>query len=204
MKLSWQRIGALCGLLGPVLFSFFIGLAILVYPGEYNFLLDHLSNLGSTEVSGVPSPLNYLLFFLAYSSAAACMVPFWLALRSVFDEPRRLYHTSLIGSISGILSAVFLSASAFLPGNLLFHQHRWVAIFFFFFLSSAIIVYSYAIMANRDYGNLYALFGLIFVAVLYLHALVPGFESPLVQKVVMFGLIFWSAIQSFKITRAFK
>lgn len=201
MNLSRQRIGALCGLLGPALFSLFIALAILVYPGEYNFFLDHLSNLGLTETGGVPSPLNYLLLALAFSSAAVCMVPFWWSLRSLFNEPKRLYHTSLIGSVSGIISAVFLSASAFLPGNLLFEQHRWAAICFFFFLSSAILVYSYAILAHTDYENPYALIGVIFVAILYVHAFVPGFDSPLIQKVVMFSLISWTALQAIKVNR---
>ncbi len=204
MNLSWQKIGALCGILGPVLFTLFIVLAILVYPGEYNFLLHHLSNLGLTETGGVPSPLNYILLALAYSSAAVCMVPFWLSLRTLFNEPRRLYHTSLIGSISGIIAALFLSVSAFLPGNLLFQQHRWASIFFFFFLSSAILVYSYAIIVSKDYGNLYALVGVAVVALLYLHAIVPGLESPTVQKVVMFSLIFWSAFQGIKLLNIFR
>ncbi|MFX1476378.1 MAG: hypothetical protein ACFFCO_13030 [Promethearchaeota archaeon] len=201
MNLSWERIGALCGILGPTLFTLFLALAVLVYPGDYNFITNHISDLGLTVTHGVPSPLNYLLIICSYTSAAICLVPFWLSLRTVFFEPRRMYHTSLLGSIAGLIATVFLSASALIPGDLLFQQHRWAAIFFFFFHSSAILVYAYAILATKEYGNLYALIGIVFVAILYVHATIPGFDSPLVQKVIMFGFIFWSAFQSYKLLK---
>ena len=108
MTLSWKKIGAYCGILGGILFVIITFVIMLIYPGGYSFLENSFSSLGLTETNGQPTMLNYILFSTACTSAAVCSVPFWLAIRTVFEESGRLKMLGWLGLILGFIAAVKL------------------------------------------------------------------------------------------------
>lgn len=209
MPFSWKKLGAICGILGGILFVVITFIAMLTYPGGYNFLLNTFSALGLTEINGQPSLLNYYLFVAACSSAAICLVVFLLAIRTLFTETTRLVVISWIGTILGIVSTPNLAALAIFAGNVFPSQHSLTTQLFFLLISSAVVVYSIGILLNKDYENLYALIGIIIAVICYVYLAGIIIHDPLIgsaamQKVAVYGLVLWSAFQSIKLLQVFK
>jgi hypothetical membrane protein len=196
---SWRWIGAVCGILGGVLFVIFSFLGMLVYPGGYSFLTNYFSQIGMTQVGGQPNPAGYVLFVAACTSAAVCIIPFSLSLRTVFTKPNSVRYLATIGTILAIIGAPFLSALAVLAGDIYPYQHGLSTLLFFLLYASAIVVYSVAMLLNKNYNYLYALIGFIVAAICLVHIFLIG--TALMQKIAVYALILWSAFQGYALLK---
>ncbi|MFX1475420.1 MAG: hypothetical protein ACFFCO_08095 [Promethearchaeota archaeon] len=209
MKLSWKMIGALCGILGPLLFVIITVVAMIVRPVPYIFWENSFSSLGLMVTETIPSMLNYYLFVAACTSAAVCTVPFWFAIRTLFTETSFVRITSWLGTILGLIAVPCLSGLSIISGDF-GTPHTLFTISFFLLISTAIVIYSAAIAVDNDYHWSYAIPGLIIGIICYAYALglfVPGLEfigSAAVQKVAVYGLVIWSAFQAIKLIQEFK
>jgi hypothetical membrane protein len=201
MKKSWKWFGAVCGILGGVLFVIFSFLGMLVYPGGYSFLTNYFSEIGLTQVAGQPNAAGYVLFVAACTSAAVCIIPFSLTIRTVFMKPRSARYLALIGTTLGILAAPFLSALSILAGDIYPLQHGLSTIFFFLLYASAIVIYSIAMLLNKNYSKLYSLIGFIVAAISLVHIFLIG--TALMQKLAVYALILWSAFQGYALLKLF-
>ncbi len=199
MKLSWKMIGALCGVIGPLLFVIITAVAMVVRPTGYNFFLEPFSALGLTVTNGFPSMLNYYLFVAACTIVAVCMIPFWFALRSLFTETTFVRVTGWIGTIIGLASVPFLSGLAILAADAFHFEHGLVTTIFFLLISSAVIIYSIAISVDNDYTWLYAIPGIVIGVICCIYVLAPStppfdaLGSAAMQKVVVYGLVSFSS-----------
>ncbi len=201
MMYSWKRIGALCGILGGILFVIITFLIMLIYPGGYSFLGNYFSELGLTVTNGQPSMADYYLFSIACTSAAVCIVLFMLSMRTVFVETPLLKYLSWLGTMLGIVAAPFLSSLALFAGNVFPYQHGWSTILFFVLYSIAIVVYSIAILFNKSYNRLYSLVGFIVAAICLLYIFWLG--SAWMQKLAVYALVLWSAFQGYRLLQLF-
>lgn len=185
-------------------------IAMLTYPGGYSFLGDPFSALGQTEINGTPSMLNYFLFVTACTGAAVCLVPFLFAMRTYFTETTGLKVLSWLGTLLGLGAAINLSALSIYAGNLFSEIHGNTTRLFFILIMLGILCYSIGILMKSDYENVYAVIGLIVVAVCVLYILglfgvmVDLIGTPLWQKVAVYALVLWSVFQGYKLLKVFE
>ncbi len=208
MAISWKRLGAYLSIFGGIQFIIITAIIMLIYPGGYNFFFNSFSQLGQAVTNSVPTPQNWFLFAFTCTLVAACSIPFWLAIRMVFTGSSRIFYLSWIGTILGFLAAVFVSSLAIFAMDVFPSLHGYSTYAFFFFISSAIIVYTIAILLNKDYENLYAIIGIIVAILAYTYLIgmifnVPIIEGAAMQKVAVYGLILWSAFQGYKLLKVF-
>ena len=210
MALSWKRLSAFLGILGGIIFVIVTFIAMLTYPGGYSFFDNYFSELGLTVTNGTPSLLNYALFIVACSSAALCLIPFLLAMQTVFTETKSLTALSWTGTIFGIAAAPNLAFLAIFAANIQIGLHGLTTLLFFFLITLGILVYSIAILLKKEYPNLYAIIGLAVVVICFLLIgafFVPAIEffgSALWQKVSVYALILWSAFQGYYLLKIFQ
>jgi hypothetical membrane protein len=211
MALSWKRTSAYLGILGGIIFIIVTFIAMLTYPGGYSFLDNYFSELGLTVTNGQPSMLNYVLFTIACTSAAVCLIPFLFAMRTVFTENGLLKGLSWIGTILGVAAAPNLSALSLFAGDVYPAQHGLTTMLFFLLITLGILVYSIAILLNKNYRNFYALIGFIVVVICFLHVgaffsseLSMYFGTALWQKLSVYALILWSVFQGYELLKVFE
>ena len=206
---SWKRISAYLGILGGITFIITTFIAMLTYPGGYSFFENYFSELGLTVINLQPSMLNYVLFNIACTSAAVCLLPFVFAMRTVFTETGVLKGLSWVGTILVIAAAPNLSALALFAANLFGYEHFLTTMLFFLLITLGILVYSIAILLNKNYGKLYGLIGFVVVVICFLHvgaffsSAFDMFGTPLWQKLSVYALILWSAFQGYRLLKVF-
>lgn len=194
-SLKWT--GALCGVLGGVLFVVITVLNMLVYPGGYVFLEDYFSELGLMMVDGQSNTLGYILFSLACTSTAVCIVLFCLSMRTLFTETRLQRFISWMATAAGIASAPFLSALALFAADVFLLQHAVFTIIFFALYSAAIVLYSVTILFNNRYNRLYSVFGFVVACIALLH--ISWIHTAAMQKLAVYTMILWSGIQGYRL-----
>jgi hypothetical membrane protein len=201
--LNWKRIGAWCGIIAGIQFVIITFTIMLFYPEGYSFLENSFSSLGLSVTRGYPTPLNWFMFATATTLAGALSIPFWLSIRTVFTETTPLKALSWIGTILGLVAGPLLAGIGIFAGDVYPAQHGFSTIYFFLLFSSAIIVYSIAILLNKDYENVYALIGIIVAIICYTYVLVPGFGNAAMQKLAVYALVLYSAFQGYKLLKVF-
>ena len=207
---SWKRISAYLGIFGGIFFVITTFIAMLTYPGGYSFLENYLSELGLTVTNGQPSLLNYILFSAACTGVAICLVPFLLAMRTLFNDTTTLKILSWASTISGVAAAPNLSALALFAADVYGPQHGLFTLLFFLLITIGIAIFSIAILLNSKYPNLYGLIGFIVVGVCLL--LIGAFFSPIFavfgsalwQKVSVYSLVLWSVFQGYYLLKIFE
>jgi hypothetical protein len=202
MDLSLKRVGAYGGMLGGVLYVVISSINMLVYPGGYNFFENYFSELGLTMVGSLPNLHGWILFSAACTSAAVCIIPFCLAIREEFAITPGLKIAGSVGSLLGILAAPFLSALALFAADIYLYEHAIATILFFLLYASSIIIYSTAILFNREYNNLYSLAGFIVAAAALVHILL--IHTALMQKIAVYSLVLWSTVQGYALLQSLK
>ena len=207
---SWKRISAYLGIIGGVIFIIVTFIAMLTFPGGYSFIDYPFSALGLTVINSTPSMLNYFLFVTACTSAAVCLVPFLLAIRTEFANTTLLKGLSLIGTILGLAAAPNLSALALFAGNVFPAEHGLTTLSFFILITLVILFYSVATILNSEYENLYGVIGFIVVVICFMYIgaffspLFASFGTALWQKVSVYALILWSAFQGYYLLKKFE
>jgi hypothetical protein len=210
MAISWKRLSGYLAIFGGIQFIIITAIIMLIYPGypPYNFFLNTFSQLGQAVTNSVPTPLNWFLFAFTATLVGVCSIPFWLAIRTLFTGTQRLFYLSWLGTILGLLGAVFVSSLAIFAMDVFPSLHGYSTYAFFLFISSAIIVYTIAILLNQDYENMYAIIGIIVAILAYTYLIgmilnVPIIEGPAMQKVAVYALIIWSVFQGYKLLKVF-
>lgn len=192
---DWKRTGAVCGILGGILFVIFTFIDMLIYPGGYSFLENYFSELGLTVINGTPAFSNYVLFVMACTSPAVCSIPFWWAIKMEFSDTRLVTNIGWIGTILGFIAAPFLSALALFAGDVFPFQHGMATLLFFVFYSLAIVVYSVGMLYNSEYNSILSIVGFAVAAICLLH--IFAFHTALMQKIAVYSLVLWSGFQGY-------
>lgn len=209
---SLKRIASLVTFFGCFQFIIVTLIAMVFYPGGYNFFFDYFSTLGRTQtVDLVPNSLASLMFLIACIIAGAVIIPFLLVIPSLFTGKKSTKNLSWIGSSVGILSVPFLWILAIFPTDVFPGTgglHDIGSKGFFLLFAAMIVLYSIAILRNEEYHNVYGIVGIIlaiFVVGYVLNTSIKGsvpflsFIDPFWQKVLVYSFIGWAMLQVTKV-----
>jgi hypothetical membrane protein len=203
MSLNWKRIGAWCGILAGIQFVIITFILMVFYPEGYSFMEIPFSALGLLVTRGYPTPMNWFMFATATTLAGALSMPFWLTIRTLFTKTAPLNALTGVGTILGLVAGPLLAGIGFFAADVFPAQHGFSTIYFFLLFSSAIIIFSIAILLNKDYENVYALIGIVVAIICYTHVLVPGFGNAAMQKIAVYSLVLYSVFQGYKMLKVF-
>jgi hypothetical membrane protein len=198
---NWKRLGTWCGILAGIQFIIITFALMIPYPEGYSFFENSFSSLGLSVTRGYPTPLNWLFFAVATTAAGMLSIPFWLSIRTVLVETTPEKILSGIGTTLGVIAGPCLAGVGIFAGDLYGTEHGISTILFFLLFSSAIIIYSIAILINKDYEPIYALVGILVAIICYTHILVPGFGNAAMQKAAVYSMILYSVIQGHKLLK---
>ena len=206
---SPKKLGVFISIIGATQFIVITLIAMFYYPGGYNFFFNYFSTLGLTMTSpthtlpNAPNVISFVMFFIAIIIAAISIIPFFLIIRTLFKDEKKTNIIAWAGSIVGIVSSPFLMGVAIFPANLYTGKtglHALSAQYFFIIFAVAIIVYSIAILLNKDYPNGYAIFSIIIAIMAILYAVIDmGILDAFMQKMVVYSFITWVLIQALKV-----
>ncbi len=198
---SFGRLACLSTVFGSVQFLLLTTIAALFYPGGYDYLGYYFSDLGAvTARNGASNTFSSTLFFIALTVTGIFMIPTWLILPSLFKGSVYEKITSYLGTGFGLLATPLIIGIAIFPMDTESDLHGFYAQYFFLAFGFAILIYSIAILLNKDYSNFYSIFGLaIFVLVLIYVFVYFGDLRTFLQKVIVYSYIIWAAIQVMRI-----
>ena len=197
---NWKYLGCFFGIIGCIQFIIITIIAMLFYPGGYSFWNNFFSHLGFTKSAnnGQPNTISSLLFIITMILGGIFFIPFWLSIRTIFTETKRLRYTTWFGTILGLISCPLLAMVALIPGDIMRDQHLLVTMLFFFFFALGIIVYSIAMLFNKNYDNFYAYIGFAMAVLLLLYMSIFLLNAA-VQKITVYVLFSWIIIQGIKV-----
>ncbi|MHA2211203.1 MAG: hypothetical protein ACXABV_18760 [Candidatus Thorarchaeota archaeon] len=199
--MNWKRIGAWCGILASVQYVILsTTIMLFLYPGGYNFI-DPISSLGLSVTNGVPTPLNWFMWATAVTLHGAFQIPFWLSWRTVFTETTPLKTLGWIGSILGVAGAPFWAMTGIFAWDIYPNLHLFAGNFTGLFFLFPSIIYSIVILLNKDYGNVYALIGIIVVLIGVAYVLTPFWY---LEKLAHYSVQLYFVLQGFGLLRYYR
>ncbi|MHA1991733.1 MAG: hypothetical protein ACW98A_12260, partial [Candidatus Hodarchaeales archaeon] len=173
-------------------------IAVFFYPGGYLYFDYTFSSLGRvlSEANGAPNEISSVLFMLALFLTPITLIPFWINLQSLFKDSNIEKILSILGSLFGILATILLIGVAIYPTDTQSEIHGLYARLMFLSFATGIVIYSIAILINKDYSNRYAILGfLIFLLVPSYVFDIAGLGTAFVQKIIVYSFIFWALLQ---------
>ena len=196
-----DRFSCSITILGVLQFFLLTFLAAFFYPGGYDYFGYFFSDLGAvTARNGTANTTSSFIFLITLILVAVFMIPTWLILPTLFKESIYEKITSYIGSIVGLLVSPLLIGTAIYPMDTEPVLHGDFARYMFLAFGTAILIYSIAILLNKDYSNYYSIVGfIIFVLVLIYVFIGLGDLQTFLQKVIVYSYILWAFIQVFRI-----
>jgi len=178
---------------GVVQFLVLTFIAGIFYPGGYDYLSYYFSDLGATVAkNGEANPISSKMFTTTLMVTAVTLVPFWVAIRSLFTTSRIEGWLSAIGTILGALSSPFIIGVAVFPMDTMLESHFIATLVFFSLFTGASLLYSAAIILNKGYPNRYGIVGLIlFGASLLVYMNPLATYVAFLQNVLAYGYFIW-------------
>jgi hypothetical membrane protein len=198
---SFGRLACLSTIFVLVQFLVLTTIAALFYPGGYDYLGYYFSDLGAvTARNGTSNVFSSSLFTISLILIGIFMIPTWLILPSLFKGSTYEKLTSYLGSCFGLLVSPLIIGTGIFPMDTEPELHGEFARYFFLAFGVAILIYSIAILQNKDYSNYYSIFGfVIFILVLIYVFVSLGDIHTFVQKVIVYSYIVWASIQVIRI-----
>jgi len=200
---SWRRKACFLAELGGIGFIIITLIAMIFYPGGYSFFGNYFSDLGTFYVDGIPNPVSRVLFIIACTWAGLSLILFWIPLITLFKQDKKTKIISSIGSVLGLISSPFLILLSVYGYDLFPSEHFYTTMLYFLFFALAILVYTLAILINKEYphrklsGIVSSVFSIILIFYVFSFFRVYSFGvfGALVQKLIVYGLILWTAFQ---------
>jgi hypothetical membrane protein len=109
--MSSRRVVFSTGVIAPVVYLVFTTVAFLKYPAEYSPITNWLSDLGNPLVN----QSGALFYNLGCIITSLILIAFYLGLRELVNDSKRLKVLLTIAQITGILSSIFLIITALFP-----------------------------------------------------------------------------------------
>jgi hypothetical protein len=199
---SWKRLSCLITAIGSIQWIIITLIATQFYPGGYDFINQYFSDLGSTvSINSSPNTISRFLFVLTFIIGAIALIPFWIAIATLFTKNIFINVLSRVGSVLGLASTPLLIALAIYPKDTQEFAHSIFASIALLLFAIAIIVYSVAILLNPDYHKIYAAIGIVISIVIVLYGFFGFFSEidVIMQKIVVYSFFVWVFIQVTKI-----
>jgi len=200
---SVDRFACLVTVFGVVQFLLLTFLAAFFYPGGYDYFGYYFSDLGAVIArNGEPNPISAILFSVALTIVAIALIPFWLILRSIFEESRLGGVLSTLGSMLGLTSSPFIIGVALFPIDTQLDTHILATLIFFSLFVLSTIFYSIAIILNKNHSKYFGLVGIVLFVVslaIFVDPLAP--HVAFLQTIVTYGYFIWVLLQTFLVWR---
>ena len=203
--------------IGCGLFVVLTLIAMLAYSGGsyddrtavgYSFSHNFFSDLGRlTALSGRPNWVSAGLFFIALSSAGACLVVFFILFPRLFQHTNLQRWLCLLGSVCGVLAGISFIGVAFAPADVALAAHRQFVMWAFRLFPIAVLFYLPAMFLDKDYPRrhtwVFVVFCLLLISYYLLITHGPSFSSPqglviqvIGQKAIVYASILGFGLQS--------
>jgi hypothetical protein len=165
---SIGRLACVVSFIGVAQFFLLTFLAAFFYPGGFDYLGYYFSDLGAVVAkNGEPNSISSTLFSVTVIAVAITLIPFWLIIRSLFTKSRLEKVLSMLGSALGLAGLL------------------------------ATLLYSIAVILNRDYPNYSGLVGLVLFVVSLVILVDPlATYVSFLQTIVLYGYFAWVLIQT--------
>lgn len=167
----------------------------------YSFFHNFFSDLGRTQsYDGRSNLVSAVLFAVALSCAGLGLAAFFVAFEQFFRRPFWLRLVAGFGSFCGVVAGLNFVGVALSPANVLGEYHFPFVLRAFRYFLYAVVIYSAAMLANRDFPRRYALIFVAFALGLVAYLLLitrgpsPESESGLVIQSVGQKLIVYAAV----------
>ena len=200
------RLACIVTVFGVMQFVFLTFLAALFYPGGFDFFGYYFSDLGAAVAkNGEPNSISSALFPVTLILVALALVPFWLVIYSLFKESRVEKVLSILGSALGLVSSPFIIGVALFPIDTQLETHILLTLTFFSLFVLATLLYSIAIILNRNYPNYFGIVGLVLFAislVILIDPLAP--YVAFLQTIVIYGYFVWVLIPTYILRKELK
>ena len=189
--------------LGIAQFFLLTFVAALLYPGGFDYFGYFFSDLGAVNAkNGEPNLISSALFSIALVAVAITLIPFWLVIRSLFTKSKLERILSVLGSGLGLIALPFLIGVAISPIDTQLETHILMTLIFFSLFVLATLLYSIAVILNRDYPNYSGIVGLVLFGVSTLILVDPlATYVAFLQTIVLYGYFAWVLIQTFLVQR---
>jgi len=195
-KSNWIRFGYLSGVIAVSQFIILSAVAMAIYPGGYSLFGNFFSQLGCTVSAnnGEPCMPSRIIFMIACTITAVLDIPFMLALRTNFTQTKAEKYLSGTGAFFGIAASPFLFLLSIFPANLQFGPHILVTRLFFLLFGLAIIIYTPALILNKNHNKAMAFYGVL-VAIAALIYIFLFIQNAAFQKFTVYFMISWVIVQ---------
>ena len=178
-------------------------LAAMFYPGGYDYFGYYFSDLGAVKArNGEPNLISRSLFSMALTIIAFTLIPFWLKIHRLFGESTGEKVLSLLGSTLGLLSSPFTVGVGFFPIDTQLESHFIVTLILVLLFALASLLYSIAIILNKNYPNYLGFISFILLAISFASFFTSQNNPALgafLQKISAYGYFIWTLIPTYLI-----
>ena len=184
---------------GIVQFFLLTFTAALLYPEGFDYMGYYFSDLGAVIAkNGEPNSVSSALFSIAVVTVSVTLIPFWLMIRSLFTKSKLEKILSMLGSTLGLIAFPFLIGVAISPIDTQLETHILMTLIFFSLFVLATLLYSVAIILNKDHPNYSAIAGLVLFGVSTVILVDPlATYVAFLQTIVLYGYFAWVLMQTF-------
>ncbi|MFX0058416.1 MAG: hypothetical protein ACFE8J_08970 [Candidatus Heimdallarchaeota archaeon] len=164
----------------------FTGLAMVFYAGGtfsdpntvgYIFFGNIFSDLGRFIAhSGESNLISFIIYNTSLFLMGVLLIPFFIALPSLFKREGEGKGLAKTSSFLGILVAISMAGASLTPADLYYNIHVTFGFFSFIVLLPLTILYTIAILQNKNYHNRYAYVYVIFAVMQIIFLLIMSFS----------------------------
>ncbi len=179
-----------------ITYYLFIFLAIMYYPGGYDFWEYYYSDLGRViALNGERNNLSLIFFILAMLLSGTLFFPFWRHYYKIFLPYPKAKYFAFFGTGFGIMTNPLAIGIGLFPLDTALVMHVIISQGYYLFLAIAVLSFSIAILYSK-YSNVNAILGtgLVIIIIAAVLGLFGEFQ-PLSQKIISFGIGFWLLLQ---------
>lgn len=194
---SIGRLACTSAIFGILQFLLLIFLAILFYPGGYDFFGYYLSDLGAVRArNGESNTISSALFSVTFSLMGLSLIPFWLIISTLFANSPVERILSVIGSVMGLISTALGIGVVLYPMDTQFDTHETLAVTYSLVLALGILCFSVAMVFNQDYPNYVSVISFVLFVIIGVFGVIGfGELQTLMQKVIFSGFVLWIFLQ---------
>lgn len=189
--------------LGVIQFIFLTLLAVIFYPGGFDFYRQYFSELGATmAMNGELNSISSSLFLVANFVIGLTLIPFWLEIPSILRDTRGMKVARKLGSVLGLMSSPFIMGAACYPIDTQLKMHYQMFMVFFPLFNVASLIYSITLILDQTIKEKYGILGLLLFAISILVMLNPSASYvSFLQKILLYGYFIWVLILNRLIAR---
>lgn len=182
--------------LGVIQFILLTLLAVIFYPGGFDFYSQYFSELGATMArNGEFNSVSSSLFLVANFVIGLTFIPFWLEIPSILRDTRGMKVARNLGSVLGLMSSPFIMVAACYPIDTQFKMHYQMFMVFFPLFNVASLIYSITLILDQRINEKYGILGLLLFAISILVILNPSASYvSFLQKILLYGYFIWVLI----------